>query len=382
MPMRRIKVHASIILLFTLTACSSSGEPAPGPTSTEQAVSPAATSTLAATAVPSPLPSEPPSAPAGLSIQPGNIARLQSFRAFTMSAAVRAVEFSPDGTMLASASGDSERYEVAIWNVESGERITTFKGHTAIVWDVTFSPDGAYLASSSKDRTARIWQVSTGTQLHVFNAPDEVTSVAFTPDGKYFAYGGVDGWPNAAVWLVDTSTWSQVVKVEEGWNIPAILFTPDSLLMIAGGISRNVRAWYIPEGNQVYIIYYPGQVYDLALSPDARTLAAAPCTESSNNTCQNVELWLRDAGSGAIQARVYAGSSPVQAIRYAPDGSLLLTGSQDGVLKGWSMAGGELVRTIPLTSAAIEDLAFSPDGDLLATAGSDGTIRIWNIPQE
>jgi WD40 repeat protein len=379
-----MRVHRSLIfghVLFALalSACSTAGVATLEITTTSDAVSPTTVSFELTPTEPAQSP-EPTSTPARRLIGSGNIGQLQPFRAFTMEAAIRAVEFSPDGSLLASASGDSDSYEVALWDVESGQLVRKLTGHTAIVWDVTFSPDGQYLASSSKDQTVRVWQVADGAQVHVFNAPGEVTSVAFTPDGRYLAYGGVDSWPVAAVWLVETGTWNQVLQVEEGWNIPAILFTPDSLLMIAGGISRNVRAWYVPQGDQVYIIYFPGQVYDLALSPDSRTLAAAPCTESSANICQNVELWLRDAGSGAIQARIFAGTSPIQALQYSPDGGLLLTGSQDGVLKAWSMPGAEILVTLPLHPGTIEDLAFSPGGDLLATAGSDGTVRVWRAP--
>jgi WD40 repeat protein len=368
---------ASCMLLGALAACTGATQPAPEVTPTELSVEPT-TDLSSPTSEPSPVPEFTPT-PARHPIQSGNISQLQPFRAFSMDAAVRAVDFSPDGSLLVAASGDDNSYEIALWEVESGQLIHTLAGHTAIIWDVAFSPDGRFLASGSKDQSVRVWQVEDGEQIQVFNTPGEVTSVAFTPDGRYLAYGGVDGWPQAAVWVVDVGTWDPVVKVEEGWNIPAIVFTPDSLLMIAGGISRNVRAWYIPQGNQVYLIYYPGQVYDLALSPDAHTLAAAPCTESSANTCLNVELWLREAGTGEIQARIYAGTSPIYALRYSPNGALLLSGSQDGMLKAWDRD-GNLLATMQLHPGTLEDIAFSPLGDLLATAGSDGTVRLWRAP--
>jgi WD40 repeat protein len=376
MTLRRVLLLASCALMGALAACAS-GQPAPEAMPSEPSLE-AAASPNPPTPEPSPLPEATPT-PARRTIQSGNISQLLPLRAFSMDAAVRAVDFSPDGSLLAAASGDEKSFEVVVWEVESGRLAHALTGHSAIVWDVAFSPDGRYLASSSKDHSVRVWQVEDGTQIQVFDAPDEVTSVAFTPDGQYLAYGGVDDWPQAAVWVVEVGSWKPVVKVEEGWNIPAIVFTPDSLLMIAGGISRNVRAWYIPQGNQVYIIYYPGQVYDLALSPDAHTLAAAPCTESSTNTCLNVELWLREAGTGEIQARIYAGTSPIHAMCYSPDGALLLSGSQDGVLKAWDR-GGNLLATQQMHPGTLDDIAFSPAGDLLATAGSDGTVRLWRAP--
>jgi len=365
---------------FSLAACAGRTASVTEPAPTATVNTPASTPTAEPVVQPTPVPPTETSAPEPVAISAGNISQLGPVRFFSMNSVVRAIDFSPDGSLLVAAAGNGDSYRLAIWRVADGAVLHELVGHTAIVWDAAFSPDGQYVASSSKDRTVRVWRVDDGSQVQVFQAPDEVSSVAFTPDGHYLAYGGVDGWPQAAIWLVEVGGWNQVMKVEEGWNIPAILFTPDSLLMIAGGISRNVRAWYIPQGDQVYIIYFPGQVLDLALSPDAGTLAAAPCTESSGNTCQNVELWLRDAGNGNIKARLFAGAQPVQALQYTPAGDLLLTGDQVGALKAWAMPAGDLQSTVQLHAGSIEDLAISPDGSLLASASSDGTVRLWGVP--
>jgi len=309
-----------------------------------------------------------------------SIIQLVPERAFSMGAAVRAVSISSDGVLVAGASGDDQSYEIGVWSLESGEQVVAMEGHTAIIWDVAFSPDGRYLASSSKDYTVRVWQVSDGAQVFRFDAPGEITSVAFTPDGRYLAFGGVENWPVAAVWVLQVDGWSQIAKVAEGWNIPAIVFTPDSRLMIAGGISRNMRAWYIPEGSEVYRLYYPGQVYDLALSPDARVLASAPCILSSANQCAEVELWLRDSGTGEVLKQVSAGSSAVQALTYSPDGGLLVAGNQVGWLQIWAMPEARPIGVLQLHPGTVEDLAFSPDGSRLVSAGSDGTICVWRTP--
>lgn len=299
---------------------------------------------------------------------------------FSMGAAVRAISISPDGSLLAAASGDDQSYEIGIWSLTSGEQVGLIQGHTAIIWDVAFSPDGSLLASSSMDLTVRVWRVEDGAQIFRFDAPGQISSVAFTPDGRYLAFGGVENWPVAAVWVLQVDSWSQIAKVEEAWNIPAIIFTPGSRLMIAGGISRNVRAWYIPEGNQVYRLYFPGQLYDLALSPDASVLAAAPCVLSSANQCVETELWLRDPGTGDILTEVSAGSSAVFALTYSPDGSMLIAGNQAGSLLIWAMPEARNLGVLQLHPGAIEDLAFNPDGSRLISAGSDGTIRVWRTP--
>ena len=72
---------------------------------------------------------------------------------------VNSVSFSPDGSRIASGSGDNT---IKIWNVETGEIIKTLTGHTFFVNSVSFSPDGSRIASGSNDRTIKIWNVETG----------------------------------------------------------------------------------------------------------------------------------------------------------------------------------------------------------------------------
>jgi WD40 repeat protein len=69
------------------------------------------------------------------------------------------VAWSPDATRLAAAGADKS---ARIWDPTTGVTVTTLTGHTHWVNAVAWSPDGTLLATASDDKTARIWDSTTG----------------------------------------------------------------------------------------------------------------------------------------------------------------------------------------------------------------------------
>ena len=90
---------------------------------------------------------------------------------------IRSVAFHPHDQILASGSADGT---VKLWNVIAGECLKTLRGHTKQVCSVAFSPDGQTLASGSLDETIKIWNVQNGECLSTLSNPKLYEGVNIT----------------------------------------------------------------------------------------------------------------------------------------------------------------------------------------------------------
>ena len=66
------------------------------------------------------------------------------------------MRFSPDGRLLATASGDGT---VKCWDTSTGGLLCLLRAHQQEVYAVAFHPDGRHLASAGADGTVKIWAV-------------------------------------------------------------------------------------------------------------------------------------------------------------------------------------------------------------------------------
>jgi WD40 repeat protein len=113
--------------------------------------------------------------------------------------AFKAVAYSPDGKLLATVGGLSER-EIDVRDAETNVPRRACHGHRGTVWTIAFHPASNLLASTSEDRTVRLWDPRSGRELAVFRGHSgAVDAVAFTSDGGCLVSGGYDG---ALLWKV------------------------------------------------------------------------------------------------------------------------------------------------------------------------------------
>jgi WD40 repeat protein len=173
------------------------------------------------------------------------------------------VVFSPDGQLLASASGNDT---VKLWDSRTGASYSTLKGHSGLVNTVVFSPNGQLLASASDDYTVRLWDSRTGALRSTLEGHSgRVSAVVFSLDGQLLASASSDN--TVKQWDSRTRASRSTLEGHSG-PVSAVVFSPDGQLLVSALSDKTVKLWNVQTKETIQIFSIEESIKCLSFSSD------------------------------------------------------------------------------------------------------------------
>ena len=299
--------------------------------------------------------------------------------------ALQAAAFSADGGLFASAVGDGA---VRVWDAPSRQARSVLALPALGVSVLAFSADGKTLAAACPDKPTKqvrivVWDLETGEQRAGFTGLPDVSALAFSPDGRRLAMGGVGGKhaPDVLLWDLASNAQQplppQAIPQGNKWRGAASLaFSPDGELLAVGGRDGVVRLIDLAGGKGMALLKgHADAVSCIAFSPDGATLATG-----GKGKDRTVRLW--DVAGGREEAELPSPSGGVYSVCFSPDGQTVAAGCDAGVGRLWDAIGGTEKAAVQGHKRPVLRVAFSADGRTLETAGRDGMVKFWLTMEE
>lgn len=209
------------------------------------------------------------------------------------------------GKTLISASYDGK---LIWWDIDANKPTRTVDAHSLWIRNLVVTPDGKRVISVADDMLAKVWDAETGKLVHTLKGHEPLTpnhypsmlfSAAVSPDGKTIATADKTGW--VFLWSMETGkktgelhapvmyTWDPRARRHSIGGIRSLAFSPDGKQLATGGIGKIGNIDHLGSGHRIEIFdwqagkrlheiqdaKYKGLVEQMTYSPDGQWLLAA-----------------------------------------------------------------------------------------------------------
>jgi len=160
---------------------------------------------------------------------------------------VTSVKFSPDGALIATVTGDWQKWQVAgelrLWDAKTGEELASLPGHTTEIKRLAFDREGKRLVSAGAGGQIFVWDIATRRISHRIKNDGAATSVCFLPAGPRLAIGDARG--GVTVWDVATA---KLIQRYAGHAkiVSGITASPDGKHFATASHDGTVKIWSAP----------------------------------------------------------------------------------------------------------------------------------------
>jgi len=319
------------------------------------------------------------------------------------SGSVLSLAVTPDGRYAISGSLDKTLKAWDLQNLQFAGQVD----HLDAAYSVAVTPDGQRVVSGSRDGTLKVWALPLPQEAP---KPDQgdIYSLAVTPDGRSFVAAFRSGM--LQVWNMESQRVRQSFGKDIGRSsVKAVAVLPDGHRVVSGSEDTTLVVWDLESGQPLQTLGRtslaspPPEVLASRERHFRRTYAA---TVAIIGLCYlalralrlgaQVDSWgllpmdFVVAGLGVIGltlawvASVFrrppeGHKDRVQAVAVTPDGTRVVSASEDGTSKVWDLHNGRVLRTLVGHREPVVAVAVTPDGKRAVSASKDRTLIVWDL---
>lgn len=263
----------------------------------------------------------------------------------------------------AEAKRDKDAVADLVAKADASIRLRTYFGHL----------DAESILTSAKEKFP-------SPRLHAehvteFEHPDEVTSVALSPDGQTLATACTDG----GIRLWDTLERRPPITLDtvDSGVVNAVTFSPDASLLAWTAANCTIRIEHLPSKTEASVLRDSvGLTFPLVFDPTGRLLVTGRHDPTSAVVWDVQEI--REVAT--LSGHGGPGKDGVYSVAFSPDGRYIASGDATGVVRLWHSKDGRMVKSVSGQSDhAIPGVAFSSDGSLLVGVGG-ACVMVWHVP--
>lgn len=274
--------------------------------------------------------------------------------------------------------GQLQSNPVKIWDVKAGRELRSLPS-TGSATEAGFSQDGRLVATLGAMGEISLWDTASGSKVRdLTSSPmagltQMMTGMSsMTPDQlKNMRRGKPGSMPQmpdmTAIADMMTNVMGSMSAGTMGRSVTSLAFSPDSRILAIGGVESKSNLDFAAMMNP-------------AAQKNRKNSKPQDPDEIMKNmkveAVGQVTLW--DVANGTEIGALKGHGKGVTQVAFSRDGRLLASSSSDNTIRIWDVAGRRELRTLTGHTANIESLDFSPDSRLLASAGDDGSTFLWD----